>query len=239
MEIMIEMTGYLRGFNCASVIIRMLLACVLGALLGLNRERKRQAAGLRTFYCVCLGSVTTVLLSLYFDFMLSGQWAEAATAADMKTDVSRLAAQVISGIGFLGAGAILVQQQRQIKGLTTAAGLWAGACLGIAVGAGFYELVLCGFVLLMVSLILLPALVEKMPDRSERKAYRIAMYELGHTADLMRYLKKKNITINEYEIGMDTTPYLDVDITFNREVEATELINDLLDLDEVRSVNAV
>ena len=150
------MIQYLREFHFASVVVRLALAMLLGGCIGLERERKRRPAGFRTYMLVCLGAALTVLLSLYEYTLITGPWSTLAAELGMKTDVSRFGAQVINGIGFLGAGTILVTGRQQVKGLTTAAGLWASACTGLAVGAGFYECVLIAFAMIFLSIRLFP-----------------------------------------------------------------------------------
>ena len=130
---MTETIAYLREFHFASVVLRLALAMLLGGCIGLERERKRRPAGFRTYMLVCLGATLTVLLSLYEFTMVTGPWSDICAEIGIKTDVSRFGAQVINGIGFLGAGTILVTGRQQVKGLTTAAGLWASACTGLAV----------------------------------------------------------------------------------------------------------
>ena len=147
----------LAGMELLSVIARLSLAALFGGLLGLERERKNRPAGLRTYLIVCVGAALTVLLSEYEQWMLSTHWAAAAGSA-VQIDISRLGAQVINGIGFLGAGTILVSSRKKVRGLTTAAGLWASACMGLAVGAGFYTCVWAGFVLIYLAMYLLPRL---------------------------------------------------------------------------------
>src|SRR5690606_5699650 len=110
--------------------MRILFALVIGGLIGLEREFGQHSAGFRTHILVCLGSALIMLLSIY-GFSVS------VDAPNVRTDPARLAAQVISGIGFLGAGTIL-RNGNSISGLTTAASLWVVAALGLAVGAGFY-----------------------------------------------------------------------------------------------------
>jgi len=109
-----------------SVFLRMGLAAVLGAAIGIDRVKKRRPAGIKTHALVCMGSALVMLTGEYL------------ASIYVTTDVARLAAQVISGVGFLGAGTIMVTGRSQIKGLTTAAGLWFSATLGLAIGAGFY-----------------------------------------------------------------------------------------------------
>lgn len=110
------------------IIFKLILACILGGLVGLERESLNRPAGLRTYTLVCVGSALAMLVSLdmYFSYYQS-----------VNADPGRIAAQVISGIGFLGAGTIM-REGATVRGLTTAAGLWAVACIGLAVGAGLY-----------------------------------------------------------------------------------------------------
>lgn len=117
----------LEGFNLWSITLRILLATLIGGCIGLERGRHGRAAGLRTHILVCLGATLTVMVGLYCVQHLK-----------LGSDPLRISAQVVSGIGFLGAGTILTRGQSHITGLTTAAGLWTTACLGLAIGAGFY-----------------------------------------------------------------------------------------------------
>ena len=116
------------GFHMWVAIVRMALAVLCGGLIGIEREHKRRPAGFRTHILICLGASLTTLTSQYIYLQLH-----------MHTDLARLGAQVIAGIGFIGAGTIIVTKRRQVKGLTTAAGLWASAIVGLALGAGYYE----------------------------------------------------------------------------------------------------
>lgn len=159
---MLESLDYLRELNFCSVVLRLLLAAFVGGLIGLERTRKRRPAGLRTYMLVCLGSALAMLLSQYEAHMLATRWAETAALVGITTDVSRFGAQVINGIGFLGAGTILVTGRREVKGMTTAACLWASACMGLAIGAGFYECVLLGVVLVFLTVYILPAMEYKI-----------------------------------------------------------------------------
>ena len=123
---------YLREMNFVSVMFRLILAMVCGGMIGLERGRKRRPAGFRTYMLVCLGAALTMLLSQYESYMVTHAWHETAMEIGLRTDVSRFGAQVINGIGFLGAGTILVTGRQEVKGLTTAAGLWAAAALGLS-----------------------------------------------------------------------------------------------------------
>ena len=125
---MVQILFYLRELNIITIVLRLLLASLLGGLIGLERERRDRPAGLRTYIIVCLGACMSSLV---------GQFAVNTLGFD--SDPLRLGAQVISGIGFLGAGTILVRERFMVTGLTTAAGLWTTAVIGLALGIGFYE----------------------------------------------------------------------------------------------------
>ena len=131
------------------VALRLLLAAVLGALIGSERELRGHAAGMRTHLLVCVGSALFTALSLY-GFVTLGSL---AGAADVRTqlDPSRVAAQIVSGIGFLGAGAI-VKYGTSIRGLTTAASLWATAAVGMAAGAGIWLIAVVTTAIVLISL---------------------------------------------------------------------------------------
>ena len=112
----------------ASVCLRMVLSVLCGGAIGVEREFKRRPAGFRTHILICLGAAMTTLTGQYL-FLVMGYY----------TDVARLGAQVIAGVGFIGAGTIIVTKHQRVKGLTTAAGLWTAAIVGLSFGAGFYE----------------------------------------------------------------------------------------------------
>lgn len=125
---MLSLFDSLRDVTLASVSARMLLAVLCGGIIGIEREYKRRPAGFRTHILICLGAAMTTLTSQYLYLTMH-----------YFTDIGRLGAQVVAGIGFIGAGTIIVTRRRRVKGLTTAAGLWAAAIVGLSLGAGFYE----------------------------------------------------------------------------------------------------
>ncbi|AVM69526.1 MgtC/SapB transporter [Lachnospiraceae bacterium oral taxon 500] len=124
----------LRGISMQALLIKTVLALLIGGVLGIERGRKRRPAGFRTFMLVCFGSMVVMTTNMYVFSYLK------------VSDPVRLGAQVVSGIGFLGAGMIITNSNKnQVSGITTAASLWTAACLGLAVGVGFYELAVIGF----------------------------------------------------------------------------------------------
>ena len=138
----LENIPLLCELNTASIALRILLALLLGGFLGIEREQKQHPAGFRTYIVVCLGSALASITNIYLTVSVGG------------SDSARIPAAVISGVGFLGAGTILVTRSNHIKGLTTAAGLWCCACIGVAVGCGFYSgAIICSIIVLLMILI--------------------------------------------------------------------------------------
>ena len=135
-----EIAERLGDFTFGSMVLRLALAMACGGLLGYGRSRKERAAGLRTYMLVCLGAAAAVLISLYLYTMLHGMWQETTLVVGDKFNAARIAAQTIAGIGFIGAGIIIKVSHSQVSGLTTAAGLWTTGIIGLAIGAGYYEL---------------------------------------------------------------------------------------------------
>ena len=164
----------LRELTYTAIGIRILAALILGGIIGLEREMKNRPAGLRTYMLVCVGSCL---------IMMTNQFLYQTTGTG---DPARMSAQVISGIGFLGAGTIVVTQHNQIKGLTTAAGLWACAAVGLAIGIGFYEAALVSGVAVYVTLTLLQRWDKRM--RMKGKFFDI-YFELSKGCPLGNFIR--------------------------------------------------
>ena len=177
----------LREVTYLAVALRILMAALLGGLMGLERGLKNRAAGLRTYMLVCIGACM-IMLTNHFIYQSTGVG-----------DPVRMGAQVISGIGFLGAGTIIVTRRSQVKGLTTAAGLWTAAGVGLALGIGFYEAALVGaFVVLVVM-----TLMQYMDNKMRRKTKSFEIYgELSAKAtlgDLLRQIREMEIDIRDVQ----------------------------------------
>ena len=195
------MINYLRQFNMASVLLRLTLAVFFGGLIGINREHKRRPAGFRTYMMVCLGAALTMVLGQYQYAMLSTVWVEAWQEVGLVTDVSRFGAQVINGIGFLGTGPILVTERREVTGLTTAAGLWASACVGLAVGAGFYEGMLLGFSAIFLCIKVFPHIERYALAHSRSLQLRVKLDSLEELKAFNDRVRGMGIQI--YDMGID------------------------------------
>ena len=133
----------IRELTVTAIVVRILVAVILGGIIGMERGMKNRPAGLRTYMLVCVGACVVRMINQYTDQVYG------------VGDPVRLGAQVVSGIGFLGAGTIIVTSHNQIKGLTTAAGLWASACIGLAIGIGLYEIAVVGGAAVFLSLTVL------------------------------------------------------------------------------------
>ncbi len=182
----------IREVTYLAIALRILAAVVFDGLLGLERGMKNRPAGLRTYMLVCVGSCVIMLTNQYiFQAFGSG-------------DPVRMGSQVVSGIGFLGAGTIIVTQRNQIKGLTTAAGLWAAAGVGLALGVGFYEGALVGAAAVFVVMTLL----QRMDNQMHRKNKHIEIYlELRSDAslgDFLRHVRQQDVEVHNVQREQDT-----------------------------------
>lgn len=176
-----------RDINAVSVTLRLMMAMLCGGLLGLNREYKRRPAGLKTYMLVCMGAALVMLTSQY------------VVEQTNQGDPLRMGAQVISGIGFLGAGTIITNN-RQVKGLTTAAGLWAAACLGLAAGIGFYVGTVIGCVFILIVFSGFHHLEEKLAVHASPMTFYVEAEGDADLAVIIRALQKSNLTISEVQI---------------------------------------
>ncbi len=188
----------LHQVNILSVIIRMILAMTFGGLLGIERGKKKRAAGFRTYMVVCLGATLAMLTNQYIAQVYGTQ------------DPSRIAAQVISGIGFLGAGTIIVTGHSQVRGLTTAAGLWATASLGLAVGIGFYEGAILGFAALFIAMNMLGAISRFVSENSRFMLLYVEFRGIGEVSKFIEHIKTLDMYVSDIEItkkkGDKTSP---------------------------------
>lgn len=229
--------GYLRELNTVSVLLRLGLAMFFGGVIGMERGRKHRAAGFRTHMLVCIGAALTMLLGQYEHAMLKSMW----TGISASTDVARFSAQVINGIGFLGAGTVVVTGRQHVTGLTTAAGLWASACTGLAIGAGFYECVILAFFLMLLVVRVLPAIELSIVERSRFMNIYVEFEELDHVGAIINWLKAEKIQIYDAELNRghqenDRRPNAVFSVRLLRRKSHAKLLAELSDLDGVKVV---
>ena len=186
-----------------------------------------------------------MILSQYCAFMVETTW-EAVGENPLVTDVSRFSAQVINGIGFLGAGTVLITGRQEVKGLTTAAGLWASACMGIAIGAGFYESVIIGFFLIIFSFRILPGLEASLIEHSTNINLLVEFQSINTLSDVISAIKASDILIYDIDIDQDKTEPFDkpnavIMLHMNRKTKTlhTKLISDLSDIEGVYSIKEI
>lgn len=180
-----ELLEILEGLNAVSIAFRIILSVLVGGCIGLDRGRHGRAAGLRTHILVCMGAAMTTMIGLYVSNELGSPG-----------DPLRMGSQVVSGIGFLGAGTIMIRNRSHIMGLTTAAGLWATACIGLGIGVGFYEAVMIAFVVAVFTITVLTKL-----EKSQKYRYRGAYYiELTDISKAKRLYEEIAPLLMEVEI---------------------------------------
>ena len=213
----------LREVTLLAVIVRIFCAALFGGLLGLEREIKHRAAGLRTYMLVCVGACLVMLTNQYIFQTFQA------------SDPVRMGAQVVSGIGFLGAGTIIVTRHRQIKGLTTAAGLWSVAGVGLALGVGFYEAAAAGALAIFIVITLLQRLDIVMHNRTKRLDLYFELAADVTLGDFLRAAKDVQLDISDLhrEPGGDvvnTTRCYTTTVKVSRRMPHTQIIEAVANL---------
>lgn len=185
----------LREITAISIFVRILAAMVLGGLIGMERGIKNRPAGFRTYMLVCIGACIVMIVNQY------------VYQAFGTGDPVRMGAQVVSGIGFLGAGTIIVTSHNQIKGLTTAAGLWASACVGLASGIGLYEAAIAGSLAIFATLTILHTLDVRLRSQSNVVELYIELDPGTSLGMFLRSARERGLELSsilkQYEGGND------------------------------------
>ncbi len=177
-----------RELTITAIVVRILLAVLIGGVLGLERGLKNRPAGLRTYILVCVGA-TIVMLTNQYIYQCCGSG-----------DPVRMGAQVISGIGFLGAGTIVVTPHNQIRGLTTAAGLWAAACVGLAIGMGLYEIAVIGGATIFIVLTLLHHWDYFMRSKAHVIDVYVELDKRVSLGEFIRNLRERDIELSNLQV---------------------------------------
>lgn len=212
------------------IVLRLLGAVIVGFAVGAQRARTSHPAGIRTHILVALGSCVVMVTScIMYEQTI-------AVFGTTPSDPARLGAQVINGIGFLGAGTILVTGRQQVKGLTTAAGLWASACTGLAVGAGFYECVLIAFAMIFLSIRLFPIVDAYIQENARDINLYLEFNSMDDVSTIINQLKAQNVQIYDIDIernrsGEQLHPSSIFSIRLNEKIPHTQLLSELAGLD--------
>lgn len=176
------------------IAIRIGISLFVGGVVGLERERGQHHAGFRTHILVCLGSTLITLISTY-------GFGQFANEPNVRMDPARLTAQIISGIGFLGAGTIL-RNGNKISGLTTAASLWVVAAMGISIGAGFYFGAILTFVCVLISLFVLQRVEQWLLPSSKTTSYTVTVDRDGDPGMFLNYFRDEGIRVKSFKMDM-------------------------------------
>lgn len=221
-----EIMDLLRQLNPLSIVVRVILAMLIGGIIGTERLKKNQPVGSRTYMVVCLGACLVMLTNQYiFNMFNSG-------------DPTRLGAQVISGIGFLGAGTIMVTGNNKIKGLTTAAGLWSSACIGLAIGIGFYE----GAIAVGIAILFIMTSFKKMERKILRKSKSLSLYVNVESSVALnnmiaechsRKIRVDDIQVSKPRKGTKGGIIAFLTLKLNQKQSHTELVHQLSELDGI------
>lgn len=169
-------------------IFKIALALFCAGVIGIERGRKKRPAGFRTYMVVCLGA-TLVMMTNEYLCKLYGTG-----------DVARLGAQVISGIGFLGAGTIITTGHNRVKGLTTAAGLWTSACIGLAIGSGYYEGAIIGTFAIVVIMVVLHSFDRRMTSSTRTIILYVEFTKMSIIRNLVAYARENDIKVDDIEV---------------------------------------
>ncbi|MBE6727996.1 MAG: MgtC/SapB family protein [Ruminococcaceae bacterium] len=218
-----DIISYLREFNFITICLRLILAVVVGGIIGNERGRHGSPAGLRTHILVCIGSAITSLTGYYVYHTLG-----------IGSDVLRLSAQVVSGIGFLGAGMIIVKNSNMITGLTTAAGMWATAAIGIALGYGFYS----GAIIGMLTCFFTAAVLTRL-ERKRKMAIHIYaevddILHIGDIADKVRSCVSGDILVETIAAKSNLPESIGLYITVSGKYATSELRKTIEKIDGIR-----
>lgn len=224
-----EVLTILFDANCISYIIRIVLATILGGIIGMERETKRHPAGFRTFTLVCIGATLATISNIYL-FEITGN-----------TDTSRISAAVISGVGFLGVGTIIVTRKNMVRGLTTAAGLWATACLGVALGSGMIIESIVVFGLIMITMSIFSRFSNYMASHNRYISVYVEILKGRDTEPLFKYLRKNNYTIVTMEkrkekVCRETDFVINLEFDMKAKTPHADIIRDISELEGINYV---
>ena len=205
---MFDFLNFLRGdtLDLLTITVRLILSVICGGVIGIERERKRRPAGFRTHILICLGAAMTTLTSQYIVLELK-----------LFTDLARLGAQVIAGIGFIGAGTIIVTKHRQVKGLTTAAGLWTAAIVGLCCGAGFYEGAVFATLIVLLAEIVFSKFEYFILSSAKTFTLFVEYTDSAMLANIVDTLKKSQVYILDLDSSVEPLEVVDLLHTLLRE----------------------
>ncbi len=216
------------------IALRLVISAILGSLVGWDRQSKEGAAGLRTHMLVCVGSTLIMIVSAFgFDDILG--------RPDVVLDPSRIAAQVVTGIGFLGAGTIIFLRQQVIRGLTTAAGLWSVAAVGLAIGGGMYSAAIIATLIILLILAALKPLENKMFKHDSLRTILLTLdIKQVSLMEIESTVKNKGLEIAEIILDkISDTDIFHMKLTFENSADRTSILEIVKDLNSKPGVSGL
>lgn len=228
-----EIMQYLQSYDEIAVAIRLVIATLFGSLIGWERITKRHNAGIKTFALVSLGSAVATVLNVYL-----------ASMDGLSADVSRIPAGVVSGIGFLGAGTILLTGRNQVRGLTTAASLWVTATMGMVIGGGFLTTGTVCFILIMIANRFLLRISQRVEEHNRYLSVYIEVEKVKGVTRLRKFISESGYTLlsmtkTKEKTLQDSDVAIVIDFDLNGALEHQRVLDILSNLDYINYVEEI
>ena len=230
---MFELAFNLSKLNFITILFRMVLAVFAGGIIGIDRGIKNEAAGLRTHILVSLGTTIIMMTNIYLYEIFS----------DANIDPSRMGSYVISGIGFIGAGTILVTNVNRVHGLATAASIWSAAALGLAIGSGFYAAAVAGVVLIVGIIIFLRPFKRFIQKKLEDTELSFIVFSKNGFSNFLEYINSKEIEVSSLNIEQESSGTQDdhgiiftITIDIGKKINRQDFVNKLKNLDGIVNI---
>lgn len=228
MQTIISFFNYLEELNELSVAVRLVLAAIMGGIIGMERGATKHAAGLRTFMLVCLGAALAQIIDMH------------CVLSYGSGDPMRLAQGVINGIGFLGVGTIVITGRSHIKGLTTAATLWTTAVLGISIGSGYIYSSVITFALIMIVIKAMAGISHKQMQYNRVLRVKVECVGKDGAKNVLAYIREHGYRISEMDKSNDDSNILlSLDIDLGKRMKHDKVIEALDELEEVDFVTEI
>ena len=218
-----------REWSMLSMFLRLTIALIVGTIIGIDREMKRRSAGIKTHVLVCLGAAIVMMTSQY---MMQWYGLDAA-------DLGRMGAQVISGVGFLGAGSIIIDQTKnnKIKGITTAAGIWTTACIGLIIGMGYYIVAVFMFLLMIFTMLGLKPLTKKLQLKVNSYNIHAEAESKERIDEIRKTLRSMNVIISSFSMEKNQSVYImDIELKSNVIMNKAEFVDTFSQFSDVKKI---
>lgn len=226
--------------NYVDVVIRLCLAVVIGGVIGYEREYKNRPAGFRTHILVCIGATVIAMIQLYMVSYTKNMIIQnPVLASAMKADIGRVCAQVVSGIGFLGAGTI-IHDKGSVTGLTTAASIWAVGCIGLAIGLGYYFLSAVSGITVYAVLVGLKRVENRLLEKNNVLKLEFEYYEKEEFSKaISKYISDKHIKVRNIEFNLENDNVCEYTFVLPKFIKPTTVIDELSFYDEIARITVM